>query len=48
MINIKTVQCNMIDENCYIVNDETKECMIVKGRLQQGINIVNGKKIINE
>ena len=29
MINIKTVQCNMIDENCYIVNDETKECMIV-------------------
>ena len=29
MLNIKTVQCNMLAENCYIVSDETKECMIV-------------------
>ena len=29
MINVKNIQCNMIEENCYIVNDETKECMIV-------------------
>ncbi|MBQ9237594.1 MAG: MBL fold metallo-hydrolase [Prevotella sp.] len=29
MINIKTIQCNLLSENCYIVSDETKECMIV-------------------
>lgn len=29
MLQIKTIPCNMIDENTYIVNDETKECMIV-------------------
>ena len=29
MINIKTIQCNLLGENCYIVSDETKECMIV-------------------
>lgn len=29
MLTIKTFQCNMLSENCYIVNDETKECMIV-------------------
>lgn len=29
MLNIKTIQCNMLGVNCYIVSDETKECMIV-------------------
>ncbi len=29
MLTIKTFQCNMLSENCYIVNDETKECMRV-------------------
>lgn len=29
MIDIKTIQCNLLSENCYIVSDETKECMIV-------------------
>ena len=29
MISIKTIQCNLLGENCYIVSDETKECMIV-------------------
>lgn len=29
MLKIKKIECNMIDENCYIVSDETKECMIV-------------------
>lgn len=29
MLNIKTIQCNMLAENCYIVSDDTKECMIV-------------------
>lgn len=29
MLTIKTFECNMLSENCYIVNDETKECMIV-------------------
>lgn len=29
MLKIKTIQCNMLAENCYIVSDDTKECMIV-------------------
>lgn len=29
MLNIATIQCNALAENCYIVNDETKECVIV-------------------
>ena len=29
MLNIKTIQCNMLAENCYVVSDETRECMIV-------------------
>lgn len=28
-MEIKIIPCNMLDENCYIVSDETKECMIV-------------------
>lgn len=29
MLNIKKIECNALAENCYIVSDETKECMIV-------------------
>ncbi len=29
MLEIKTIQCNMLAENCYIVSDETKECVII-------------------
>lgn len=29
MINIKSFVCNMLQENCYIVNDETKQCVII-------------------
>lgn len=29
MINIKKFTCNMLQENCYIVSDETLECIIV-------------------
>nr|WP_308570917.1 MBL fold metallo-hydrolase [uncultured Prevotella sp.] len=29
MMNIQRFQCNMLQENCYIVSDETKECIIV-------------------
>lgn len=29
MLKIKTIQCNMLAVNCYIVSDETKDCMIV-------------------
>lgn len=29
MLNIQKFECNMFQENCYIVNDETKECIII-------------------
>lgn len=29
MLNIQRFVCNMLQENCYVVSDETKECMIV-------------------
>lgn len=29
MINIKTFICNMLQENCYVVSDETGECVII-------------------
>ena len=29
MLNIKRFMCNMLQENCYVVNDETKECVII-------------------
>jgi len=29
MLNIKRFMCNMLQENCYVVNDETKECIII-------------------
>jgi hydroxyacylglutathione hydrolase len=29
MLNIEHFVCNMIQENCYVVNDDSKECVIV-------------------
>jgi len=29
MLNIKKFVCNMIQENCYVVSDETGECVII-------------------
>ena len=29
MIRIKQIECNNLAENCFIVSDDTKECMIV-------------------
>ncbi len=29
MLSIKKFVCNMIQENCYVVSDETKECIII-------------------
>lgn len=29
MLNIKCFECNMLQENCYLVSDETKECIII-------------------
>lgn len=29
MLNIQRFMCNMLQENCYVVSDETKECVIV-------------------
>ncbi len=29
MMNIQRFVCNMFGENCYVVNDETKECVII-------------------
>ena len=29
MLNIKRFMCNMLQENCYIVSDETKECVVI-------------------
>lgn len=29
MLNIKTIQCNALAENCYIVSDETNQCVII-------------------
>lgn len=29
MLDIKNIQCNMLAENCYIVSDESKECVII-------------------
>ena len=29
MLNIQRFVCNMLQENCYVVSDETKECVIV-------------------
>lgn len=29
MLNIKTFQCNMLGENCYVVSDETRETVII-------------------
>lgn len=29
MMNIERFECNMFQENCYVVSDETKECVII-------------------
>jgi glyoxylase-like metal-dependent hydrolase (beta-lactamase superfamily II) len=29
MVNIKTLMCNPLQENCYVVSDDTKECVII-------------------
>ena len=29
MLNIKTFTCNMLSENCYVVSDETNDCVII-------------------
>lgn len=29
MLNIKCFECNMLQENCYVVSDETKECVVI-------------------
>ena len=29
MLNIKVIQCNMLAENCYIVNNDNNECIII-------------------
>lgn len=29
MLKIKTFVCNMLQENCYVVSDETEECVII-------------------
>lgn len=29
MIDIKTFVCNMLQENCFVVSDDTKECVII-------------------
>ena len=28
MLTIQRFECNMLQENCYIISDETKECVI--------------------
>ncbi len=29
MLDIKTFVCNMLQENCYVVSDDTRECVII-------------------
>lgn len=29
MLNIKRFNCNMLSENCYVVSDDTQECVII-------------------
>lgn len=29
MFNIQRIECNPLQENCYVVSDETKECVII-------------------
>ena len=29
MVNIQRIECNPLQENCYVVNDESKECVII-------------------
>lgn len=29
MLNVKKIECNMLQENCYIVSDNTNQCVII-------------------
>ena len=29
MIQVHSLACNMLQENCYIIHDESKECVII-------------------
>ena len=29
MLTIKCFACNMLAENCYVVSDETRQCVII-------------------
>ena len=29
MLNIKRFVCNFFQENCYVVNDNTKQCVVI-------------------
>ena len=29
MMVVKTFVCNMLDENCYVVSDDSRECVII-------------------
>ena len=35
MLSIEKFECNMFQENCYIVSDESKECIIIDYTLTQ-------------
>ena len=51
MLNIKKFEVNPVNENCYVVSDETKECMIVdcgafyKEELQAIYNYILNNKL---
>lgn len=47
MLNIKKFVCNMFQENCYIVNDETNECIIIDCGANNNIEEENIKKYIS-
>ena len=29
MVEIKRIMCNPLQENCYVISDESKECVII-------------------
>ena len=47
MLNIKKFVCNMFQENCYIVNDETNECIIIDCGANNNIEEENIKNYIS-
>lgn len=44
MLNIQKIVCNMFQENCYVVSDETNECIII----DCGAFYAEEKKAIND